>query len=1056
MGVIRTPLLPAARWFELGDGLSGALEADVAQVRSRMERLLARPEVWEAIYLASPSLIDSIPAWRKAPDSERGQKVEAALLRYVARMATRPTPFGLFAGSGLVHAGASTTRFERGPRPTRHTRIDLGFLDGVTRQLALDPEVRASLTYRPNSSAYLSVDQFRYVEVRYGPSGRSYSLAAIDSSEAITQTLERAEHGAKLQTLAGALCEDPEISPEDAEAFLLTLVDAQLLVPDLEPQVTGRDPFRALLADLNGLGEAPLAKEASSTLETVSAALRALDSAPLGQPPERYQDMAQRLSTLPSATEPKALFQVDLLTPGTFELGPGIQRQLQRTVELVDRLIPRRSSDPRLPGFQAAFERRYGDREVRVVDALDEESGIGFGQVDSPSGDPSPLLRALPWSSERDPPPPWSNRERYLLDRVLALEPRGEHALELELETLPPWDERPVTPSAPAQALYCSLRASSPEALERGEAEIYAEALSGPSGVRIFARFLHLLPELEAAAAEHHRLEEAMDPDAVFAEIVHLPEGRIGNIIQRPVLRGFEIVYLGRSGAAAEQRLPITDLRLRLRDGRMELRSTRLQKRVVPRLTNAHGFSQPGMLAVYRFLALFTGEAVSSNRSWDWGSLASLPHLPRVHQGNIVVSLERWNLDAGELAKLRVDSREALFTEARALQRRRCLPRHVLWVEGDNMLPVDFDNVLSVHAFVAGLGARTHVELRELWEQPHTLVVSDGAERFCQELTLTTLHSATPSAKVPEPPASSTRISARFAPGSEWLYAKVYGGTASADRLLVEALGPVITESLAAGHADGWFFIRYADPEPHLRLRFHGSPDALLQHVLPALHAALEPAFASGAIHSLVLDTYDREALRYGGTDAIAPVEALFAADSSAALDILAQTDLEVLPEARWRLALLGSHRLLEELGLDFDTRRAIAAELRAGYHREHRVDAAFKQKLSERFRGLRAELETLLEGRGASSLEAGFQALAARAEKSAPQVAQLRKLAAGGRLATSLAEIGKSLVHMHVNRLVRGSPRAHELVLYDFLDRLYSSAAVRAESRSARSQSGG
>ena len=57
----------------------------------------------------------------------------------------------------------------------------------------------------------------------------------------------------------------------------------------------------------------------------------------------------------------------------------------------------------------------------------------------------------------------------------------------------------------------------------------------------------------------HLRAEEALQPDAVFAEVVHLPEnGRTGNVILRPALRAYEIPYLGQSGVPAERQIPVT------------------------------------------------------------------------------------------------------------------------------------------------------------------------------------------------------------------------------------------------------------------------------------------------------------------------------------------------------------------------------------------------------------------------------------------------------------------------------------------------------------------
>jgi hypothetical protein len=42
------------------------------------------------------------------------------------------------------------------------------------------------------------------------------------------------------------------------------------------------------------------------------------------------------------------------------------------------------------------------------------------------------------------------------------------------------------------------------------------------------------------------------------------------------------------------------------------------------------------------------------------------------------------------------------------------------------------------------------------------------------------------------------------------------------------------------------------------------------------------------------------------------------------------------------------------------------------------------------------------------------------------------------------MPEFGMSCVHMHVNRLLRSAQRAQELVLYELLDRLYTSQAAR------------
>ena len=88
--VLRTPLLPFAELATWNDGVAAE---DRAELRRRLAAMIERPEVREAIFVASPSLEDSLPIWTREPESERGQKVERALVRYLARMAGRATPF---------------------------------------------------------------------------------------------------------------------------------------------------------------------------------------------------------------------------------------------------------------------------------------------------------------------------------------------------------------------------------------------------------------------------------------------------------------------------------------------------------------------------------------------------------------------------------------------------------------------------------------------------------------------------------------------------------------------------------------------------------------------------------------------------------------------------------------------------------------------------------------------------------------------------------------------------------------------------------------------------
>src|SRR5262249_26773448 len=151
--------------------------------------------------------------------------------------------------------------------------------------------------------------------------------------------------------------------------------DAQVIVSSLAPPVTGPEPIHCLVALA---GEHPPLAETAAVLAAVRDALADIDARGLGQPPLAYTDVAVRLGQLPVNVELARLFQVDLVKPATVTLGKPIVDEVLRGVELAHRLA-RSPAEDSYAAFRRAFVERYQEREVPLLEALDEEVGIGFG-----------------------------------------------------------------------------------------------------------------------------------------------------------------------------------------------------------------------------------------------------------------------------------------------------------------------------------------------------------------------------------------------------------------------------------------------------------------------------------------------------------------------------------------------------------------------------------------------------------------------------------------------------------------------------------------------------
>jgi lantibiotic biosynthesis protein len=1054
---LRTPLLPfeeMAAWGEgleavgsLGDpqGLEAALERDRARLRERLLAAVTRPEVRDAVFVASPSVDEALEVWQKDPDSKRGRKLEPAVVAYFSRAAARATPFGLFAGctTGTID---TQTRLHLKAREwyRRHSRLDMDYLWALAEAVERDPKLRKLFVYEPNSSLYETAGRLRLAEARLTATGRSYHLVAVDKSPYLSAVLERARGGTTLEAAAEVLVDD-EITQAEAEEYVAELVDNQLLVSEARPVVTGDEPVHGLVATLRAHAETARIAE---RLDEVRAALEAIDAAGLGASPDRYRAVASVLGELPAQPDLSRLVQVDLVKPAQeATLGSRVVSEIARGVRILHQLAP-----PQGPGglarFREKFSKRYQTREIPLVEALDEEIGIGFERSDSPLAEASPLLAGLPFRAGDREAMPWTGRDALLLGKLAQAlaEGAGEIALEAsDLEALASPQRRPLPDAFYVVAM---VAAQSDRAIAQGAFRVLLQYVDGPPGALMLGRFCHADQTLHEFVRAHLQAEEpSPPPERVFAEIVHLPDGRTGNILCRPVLREYEIPYLGRSGAPADRQIPVTDLLVSVRNGRIVLRSRRLGREIVPRLTTAHDEDWRN-LGVYRFLCALQRQDVVSELAWEWGPLQDAPFLPRVVSGRLVLSRARWNLTEAELLALGQARGADQFAAVQAWRAERRLPRYVALADRDHQLVIDLDNVLSVAALAHQLRGRRQAVLVEMFPDPDALCVTGPEGRFVHELVVPFVQAAPPRPEpdIAAPQVTTSLVRRRFPPGSEWLYAKLYTGTGTADQLLNHLVGPQVRSSLASGAADAWFFIRYADPDWHLRLRLHGEPGRLHAEVLAGLEAAVAPLLEAGQLWRMQLDTYEREVERYGGDRGIELAEQVFAADSEAVLTILGSLSGDAGLDLRWRLAMAGIDLLFEDLGLTLEEKRSVARGAREGFGREFGIDGSFRGQVSQRYRAERARLEALLDPGQAppAPLAAGLEALRRRSLQLAPVTAELRQLSQAGRVSATMTDLARSFAHMHASRLLRSAHRAQELVLYELLDRAYSSRAGR------------
>jgi thiopeptide-type bacteriocin biosynthesis protein len=994
--VLRTPLLPFDTLLDWA-----AAGPDKSALLAHLRALVERPDVAEALALASADLGDALA-------DRPSEKVLLALARYVTRMSSRSTPFGLFAGCSVGEI-AEATNLELPPLADYARRTDIGLELMLRVSATLDAAARRRAPLIPTSTRYELAGQLRYVE----ECGLEHPLRAARMGRELRTALALAAGRLPAGELAEALARELGAPPAAAAQYVEQLVTNQILVSDVRPRPTADDPARDFADRLRAIG-APQA----GAVDALADELRRIDAAPLGA--ARYEAVREQLERLVPGAAPDRALVATLRKPApALALDRRIADGILDAADVLRRLFAPPEADA-LRVFQEKFRERYDTRFVPLLEALDDELGIGLPGFGPAAADDLPLLRDVPLREKREPAT-FAPLHAKLLEKLGSS--RRDDCREMVLT------DADVEAMALPDALPLPNSFAAFGVLTAGGTFVL-HAITGPSGAQFLARFCHGDERLADCTREWLREEEQLAENAIFAEVVALPDRRDANLIARPAFTAYEIPFLATSSQPSDRQIEACDLFVGIRGGRLRLWSRSHGREVIARVTNAHNFRARGVSA-YRFLGALQRHRLAGALTWDWGPLAAFPDLPRVRYRNVVLARARWTIARSEL--------KALDAEG---ARRRGMPRFVLLDRLDQELLIDWENRVSIDAFL-GAVRDDEVAVKELLPQPEAMAARGPEGRFANEIVIPFLRrrpQEAPKAIIPSYEAPSRVRS--FAPGGgEWLYWKLYTGYSTADRLLVESIAPAMRRLQQEGRLGSWFFVRYSDPDHHLRVRVRGGHAGELLEQLGALFASL---MEGGSLAKVQLDTYERELERYGGPGQIDRVEALFAVDSAAVVAALPYMQGDAT--LRWQTAAWGTDRLMDDLDVPAMHKAALLERLCGEFGGELDRGRATREALARKTREVRGRLDAIFDDAALRPWQSAYDdrsrviaSLALRADHEPPFD--------DGIIA--------SLLHLHLNRVFRSNKREQERVLYDLLLRRERSRAARRARRHARLSNG-
>lgn len=266
-------------------------------------------------------------------------------------------------------------------------------------------------------------------------------------------------------------------------------------------------------------------------------------------------------------------------------------------------------------------------------------------------------------------------------------------------------------------------------------------------------------------------------------------------------------------------------------------------------------------------------------------------------------------------------------------------------------------------------------------------------------------------------------------PGTEWLYLKIYTGIKTSDIILKEVITPLIEYFQADNYISKWFFIRYNDPESHLRIRFMLNNTDYYNKILNKINEALQEYIGSGEISNIIIDTYAREIERYG-QNTIEEAETLFYKNSEFTLQCLDYDD-----EEKIIISLFYIDDILNKLNLSAKEKLDWIKDFNTAFKQEFNADKKLNSQLDKKYREFKPKYLSFLQS---DEFLEERKSVISNIEESNLALQNIINHYENQSLEISLQSFFQSIFHMNINRVFVSNQRLFEMLIYDYQFRYY------------------
>ncbi|SEM90346.1 thiopeptide-type bacteriocin biosynthesis domain-containing protein [Chryseobacterium taichungense] len=960
-----------------------------------VQSLLENTLFTTSIFWSSPDLYKTIQLYKKGElKKSKEEKLFSTLKKYALRASTRATPYGTFAGLGIINFNKECKSQKK-----RIARIDLEFLDELKKTIENDERINPRLKYTVNSSVYQIAGNYRFTEPFFSQKENKieYQLSALEKTEFIDLIYDSLQQKGKtsLDDIRSMLPDD--FTEEEIMEFINDLIDSGFLVSEIF-EIKDLDSLNEIISNIEN-DHFPDDKKYSTLLKKLADCISVINNTePDFLPLEEINELESLVDQYNIGY--KHFFHIDFLNSDKDdlkyqELYDAYASDIASAINFVGKIPNSESSNDKLiKNFINLFRVKYENQELPLLTVLDNEFGIGFPAEKS--------LGNIPYDDHFS----GYDKNKSSESKIIAPKPNAAWLYD-KIENSGQAYTLEVTDSdLPNTAVYNKKIPGNITLMGSFHQEHFFIQNMGGANASLIGRFAYLDREIENLCLDIRNTEKENNPEIIFADIRHIPAGKIGNVARNQSFSDYEIGILTEGSVKKENQIVLGDLMISVENDEVIIRSKSLNKRIIPRLSNAYNFNN-STIPAFRFLCALQYQNVSGlNFNIDY-SLSHKKFFPRIVYKKIILHRATWILRETDVAEIlkHPSPVDALKDYLKSIR----IQQFVSLIHGDNELFLDLHNDSYLSLLLEEIRKKNKIVLTE-WLMP----AEDS--KFAGQMVIPYRNMNPYHFRLPVEKKYQKDIERDFIPGSEWFYAKIYCSSPFSDVLIKEVLEPLLSVWKSNGMIRSFFFIRYTDPHYHIRLRLNLNNTSYFSEILQSFYKAVDPFMKNHAVWNIQLDTYRREIERYG-EEYMENTELLFCYDSSFFINCLAGGYFDEDENHRLYSAIKNIDSYLSSFDFCLDDKFYFCKEMEAAFETE--FDQNMKKSLYSQYRSYSKSLYNYMK-----SVELN-EAFAQRAMKIKTLNLSRENL--------------PSFIHMSINRWFDSSQRQFEYMCYIFLKNYYN-----------------